>query len=288
MPERKQQRDPTRTPAGPPPDEPLIPVGVWIRMALPQFPDYVGFTYVDPQAGLSAQGEVRVDGQPELVIVRLPLGVAWQVLDEAAVQERGLPASPPQIAEFYGPQPPAGTLWGWWRTDPRLRGRFHPEYPDDLQVLVHDGGPRLTDHRPELIWVRVTGGTGDVFTGIVLNKPHHLHLVSDGSEIQFIAAGGEHLLQVREKYLAERGDWEITPCNRCGLAALFDAPSDLIRVVFPNTPPGATMSGFTAFCGACGGILLVKSKGDGGPDAETPPASPASSAGAKKWWQFWK
>jgi hypothetical protein len=31
-----------------------------------------------------------------------------------------------------------------WRDDPLLKGRFHPDFPDDLQVVVHDGGPRLT------------------------------------------------------------------------------------------------------------------------------------------------
>ncbi len=44
-----------------------------------------------------------------------------------------------------------------WRNHPTLESRFHPEHPDDLEVLVHDGGPRMTDCRPELVWVTVTG-----------------------------------------------------------------------------------------------------------------------------------
>jgi hypothetical protein len=59
-----------------------------------------------------------------------------------------------------------------WRQHPRLEGRFHVDHPDDLQVLVHDGGPRLTDRRPELVWVRVTACHGDVFTARLLNQPH--------------------------------------------------------------------------------------------------------------------
>ena len=38
---------------------------------------------------------------------------------------------------------------GEWRDHPKLKGRFHESYPDDLQVMAHDGGPRLTDSRPE-------------------------------------------------------------------------------------------------------------------------------------------
>lgn len=26
-----------------------------------------------------------------------------------------------------------------WRDHPKLRGRFHSEYPDDLQVVIHEG-----------------------------------------------------------------------------------------------------------------------------------------------------
>jgi len=153
-----------------------------------------------------------------------------------------------------------------------------------LQVLVHDGGPRLTDRRPELVWVRVTGGEGDVFTGTVLNQPHQLVPGARGSAIRFLVpAGGEHPLLVTEKYLRERPDWEVAiPCNRCGLTELLDAPSDLLRVVFPNLPRDAVMSSFTAFCGVCGGTLVVSHKGAGG---EAPAAGPPPP---KKWWQFWK
>lgn len=83
-----------------------------------------------------------------------------------------------------------------WRQHPKLAGRFHVDYPDDVQVLAHDGGPRLTDRSPELIWVRITACDGDVFTARVLNQPHQLSSVTQGTEIRFIApAGSEHLLR---------------------------------------------------------------------------------------------
>jgi hypothetical protein len=272
-------------------DERLIPVGVWIRLPLPQHPEYVGYTYVDQEMGLSAQNFQEHDpNNPEskVIIVRLPVGVPWEVLGEDEVRRRGLPDVPAAVAEFYGPQPARGTLWGTWRTHPKLAGRFHPEFPDDLQVLVHDGGPRLTDRRPELIWVRVTGADGDVFFGSVLNEPQQLKTVEQGSRIRFVVPeGGEHPLMVTEKYLRERPDWVIQGCNRCGLTELFDAPSDLIRVIFPNLPADAQLQAFTTFCGNCGGVQLVKNKS--APPEAAPVAPPgAPPAPEKKWWQFWK
>ena len=70
-----------------------------------------------------------------------------------------------------------------WRNDPRLLGRFHPEYPDDVQVIVHDGGPRITDRRPEGVWVRVMGCDGEVFRGQVLNQPNQLEKVKEGDMV---------------------------------------------------------------------------------------------------------
>ena len=148
-----------------------------------------------------------------------------------------------------------------WRNDPRLLGRFHPEYPDDVQVIVHDGGPRTTDRRPEIVWVRVIGCDGEVFRGQVLNRPDQLEMVKQGDFIKFIVPeSGAYPILVREQYLKERENWIIYPCNKCGLTELFEPPSELIKIVFPNIPEGpeGSIVSFTAFCGACGGILVVE------------------------------
>lgn len=148
-----------------------------------------------------------------------------------------------------------------WRDHPKLIGRFHPDYPDDVQVMVHDGGPRLTTHHPEVVWVNITGCDGDIFRGIVLNQPHQLTSVTANAEILFIVPdSGEYPLLVTEKYLQERSEWIIHPCNQCGLSELLDAPSDLIRAVFPNQPTDAVMNAFTAFCGVCGGVQIVQNQ----------------------------
>jgi hypothetical protein len=150
-----------------------------------------------------------------------------------------------------------------WRTHPKLQGRFHPDFPDDIQVIVHDGGPRLSQVAPEVVWVRVTDGEGDLFAGTVLNQPVNLTSVSAGDSIRFIVPGsGKYPLLVTEKYLLERPDWVIHPCDRCGLTELLDAPSDLIRAVFPFlSDADQTQMMFTAFCGCCGGSQVVQRAG---------------------------
>lgn len=265
-----------------------IPVCTWVRMDLHGFPpNFIGFTYVDREAGLSAKGGSQDDAdvvEKPLHTVRLPIpGLPCTPLSEAEISQLGLPAMPSWVEECYGPQPAPGTVWGRWRHHPQLAGRFHPQFPDNLQVIVHDGGPRRTNRHPELAWVRVTGDEQDVFVGRLLNRPHQLATVSEGNEIQFVVpAGSPHPLMVTPKYLSERSDWVIQPCNKCGLSELFDAPSDLIKVIFPNAPAG-TMVAFSSFCSACGGAQVVQHK-------SLPPgqAPPKPGRNAKKWWQIWR
>lgn len=169
-----------------------------------------------------------------------------------------------------------------WRNHPKLQGRLHPQHPDDIQVIVHDGGPRMTDRLPEALWVRILASEADVFTGEVLNQPQQLASVKRGQRVLFVVpTSGEHPLLVRPKYLQERLAWTIHPCNKCGLSELFDAPSDLITKVFPNLPPGQAPEMFTALCGACGGVQVIAS-------ANVKTGQIGLAGARKKWWQFWK
>ncbi len=172
-----------------------------------------------------------------------------------------------------------------WHNHPKLKGKFHPEYPDDVQVIVHDGGPRLTRRSPELVWVRITASAGSVLTGTVLNQPRQLTSIQKGSVIRFLVPdGGQHPLMVTEKYLQERPAWTVHPCQECGLTELFDAPSDLMRVVFPNMPAESIMEMFTAICGACGGVQVIQYR-----DAQFEnKARPRLAANPREWWQFWR
>lgn len=115
----------------------------------------------------------------------------------------------------------------------------------------------------------------------MLNQPHQLKSITQGSEIKFTAPAGDHLLMVTDKYLLERADWIIQPCDKCGLDELFDAPSDLMRVIFPGIPAGAKTQMFTSFCGLCGGVQVVQ-------DADAEFEDQSAQSQPKKWWQFWK
>ena len=166
---------------------------------------------------------------------------------------------------------------GSWREHTKLQGRFHPQHPDDLEVLVHDGGPRTSATVPELMWVRVVGSSEDAFLGTLLNTPKQLTSVTAGAEIMFIVPEGfQHPLRVTSRYLAERPRWHIHPCSNCGLDELFDAPSILIAKIFPDPPGEIDM--FSALCGACGGAQVVQKAG-GELHPNVNPAVP--------WWKRW-
>jgi hypothetical protein len=174
-----------------------------------------------------------------------------------------------------------------WRQHPLLRSRFLPEHPDDLQVIVHDGGPRLTPARPEAVWVTVTAMDGEVFRGRVLNEPQQLARVKRGDEITFmVPAGAPHPILVTEKYLRERGAWTVHPCDKCGLSELFDAPSELVGATFKGLPPDAQPEMFTAFCPLCGGgqVVELKAATIGEP---APPTGVVPVSRARPWWRFW-
>jgi hypothetical protein len=167
-----------------------------------------------------------------------------------------------------------------WHNTPHLRGRFHPEFPDDLQVIVHEGGPRLTEVQPELMWVKVVGQGGIVYEGELLNAPHNLQAHTLGSHILFLATpGAEHPFLVTAKYLAERKEWKITPCDSCGFPELFDAPSELVSRLFPALETGSQLEGFTTFCPLCGGVQMVQARDE---------AKQGEGPAGRKWWQVWK
>ncbi len=148
-----------------------------------------------------------------------------------------------------------------WREDPHLRARFHPDYPDDLEVLVHDGEPRRTGKQIEKCWVRVIGAfpgptrrmifneqaspltpeafrqryestTGLVFNGTLLNAPVQLSTIRQGDELLFISGPG------------------------------LDPPTVMAQTRFPDQQ--GSVEGFTSFCplGCKGQLLFSKSSPD--------------------------
>jgi hypothetical protein len=244
------------------------PFGAWVMIdRLPDEP-IIAYVYLDPHAGPSAKGGLA--SQHDLAVmpsrtIRLSPQVAMRELTPAELTARKLPAKPSWVAT-YGPQPDARSPW---HEDPLLAGKFHAQYPDDIQTFVHDGDPRRMRRGPELCWVRIKKvdraptrqvradyePSRHVFVGELLNQPHTLTTVKKGDRIKLISVHGlPHPLHVTDDYLREREDWTITPCDRCGASECFDPPSVMARVRFPDVPPDQVIQAFTSFCSHCGGI----------------------------------
>jgi hypothetical protein len=194
-----------------------------------------------------------------------------------------------------------------WRTDPALQGRFHAEFADDLQVMVHDGEPRRTNKPPEACFVHVTGVVGTlriphappnavppvpasalqwtelpIYRGTVLNVPHNLTTVRQNQPIEFIAATGlPHPLQITPQYAQERSQWCITPCSGCGSDQALDPMTMMAKTRFPDAPGDSIPIAFSAFC-PCGGTMTLAMADVPRASAPTP-----TSGSAKPWWRFW-
>ncbi|MDI1479404.1 hypothetical protein [Polyangium sp. y55x31] len=195
-----------------------------------------------------------------------------------------------------------------WRNDPAFQGMFHPDFPDDLQVIVHDGEPRRTQRGLEACWVRVTGAHGKlrmpvappdakppiraaqvswderrVYTGTLLNQPKQLQTAREGESILFVhSPGTPHPVRVTPQYLVERSQWCVLACDKCGADQSLDPPTIMAKTRFPNAPEGAIMAAFTAFC-PCGGTMVLSLVEGAEPAAK----APAPAQAEKPWWKFW-
>jgi hypothetical protein len=188
-----------------------------------------------------------------------------------------------------------------WRDDPLLQGCFHPNYPDDLQVIVHEGGPRLAATPPELMWVRIEGvhptephdepasehdgaPPRTVYRGTLLNTPHRLPTLTKGATILLMAVkGSPHPIRTTERYLGERPEYEVIACEKCGLNELFDPPSALVAKVFPDLPEGTVLERFTSFCPLCRGAQQVVAK-NARSSVPEPESDPARTQPPRRWW----
>ena len=245
-----------------------FPYGRWVLIdRMPEEP-IIGFVYLDAHAGPSAKGglagEQTIATMPSRT-VRLAPTMSIHELTDADVAARGLPAEPSWLSH-YGPQPLVDAPW---RHDPNIKGKFNPQFPDDIQALVHDGDPRRMRRGPELCWVRilrvdraatrpVTAAVEKshfVYVGELLNAPHTLTSVNRGDKLRLLSVPGmPHPLHVTDEYLVERLQWQITPCDKCGASECFDPPSVMARFRFPDAPPDSVIEAFTSFCSHCGGV----------------------------------
>lgn len=258
---------------------PVEALGRWASCQLPDRDEpVIGFVYYDSEAGLS----LRHTDDTSTFTVRLPMG-PLKILSDQDVASRGLESTPDWVEEFYGDQ----KLDAPWRKDLALTQAAHESFPDDVLVTLHDGEPRRTEIGPEHCWVRISGSFegpvrqfmlmpdtapttntellgNTVYVGELQNEPHHLTTVTKGDNVHFLAdSGSGKALMVTDEYLKERPDWWIVPCDKCGFAEGYDAPSLMHQTRFPETPEDATPEQFTAFCPECGGMQMFSRDGTG-------------------------
>jgi len=199
-----------------------------------------------------------------------------------------------------------------WHTDSNFSGKFHPNHPNDIQVVVHDGEPRRTQRPPEACWVTLTGVHGalrvpvagpdakpplqasqvrweerTVYTGKLLNVPKNLQTVRQGDTILVVYSPGLPCpLHVTPNYLAERPRWSVTPCNKCGADQTLDPMTIMAKTRFPDAPAGMTPVAFSAFCG-CGGTMMLAMVEGAPMPAQNAPGIDENAVSKKPWWKFW-
>ena len=201
--------------------------------------------------------------QSQRDVIVLPLGPFSHAVDDLSVFSRVRFSSYSnrelcRILLNYGALTPKSVHRPAWRSHPKLKTRLLGEHQDELLVMIHDGGPLLTKRRPEVVRVNVTGCEGDVFRGRVLHQPIQLHTIRLGQEIQFLIPDGDNNpVFVTEKYLHERHLWNIEPCRKCGFSELFDAPSDLLKLLLRNSPTLEKPTSFECPCPLCGGQQVL-------------------------------
>ena len=149
-----------------------------------------------------------------------------------------------------------------WRRNPKTASKFLlADDPDDIQVLVHEGGRRTTQSKPELLYVRTTGQANNYYKGVLVDELQLLKSVQKGTEIIYkIQTGREVPVRLLPSYINELKDWEVSPCDKCGFTELFDAPTEVMKLSFPNLRAGEVMEAFTTTCNLCGGKQAVRSK----------------------------
>ena len=209
--------------------------------------------------------------------------VGWRQGQRGSGDRPGGPVTPPadsRLARHLRHTRPVSTPW---KQDLALAGRFHPEHPDDLKIVVHDGEPRRTQLTPEACWVRVDRVFGSlvspvappsanppvpadqiawwqrpIYGGVLLNTPAHLKTVRAGDVLAFVTAPGiPHPLYVTSAYATERAEWAFTPCDRCGADQALDPPTIMARTRFPEAPARSMPVAFRAQC-TCGGMIMLQ------------------------------
>lgn len=154
-----------------------------------------------------------------------------------------------------------------WTEDPLLKGKFHPEHPDHVQVLIHAGNPKFSGKRAEIAWVRVTESRGQYYIGSLVSPPKQLDNIRQGDDMLFMAVpSGPYPFLIGADYLEDRKNWIISPCSKCGFTEMFQSPTKHAEALMrqDNVPEGKTPIMLATSCPICGGIQMLGKVGTKG------------------------
>jgi len=237
------------------------------------------FSYVDPQAGPSAKGAPMRGGEPSRddaedavrrpsLTVRLGPGLRPVPLAADEVQRLALPVEPEWLS-FFKPKQQG------WHVDPFFAGRFHPEYPSDLEVLFF----LPASQKVEQMWVQLDRVASEgTYEGTLLNTSHFEPTLTQGTRVTVRGAkGAKGPLWVSPSMQANAAGW-TSVCQSCGFDALFEPVQALVARTFPDAPPGAEMLNFTTRCPMCNETMLVGKRETGAPTPEPEPEVVAAPA----------
>ncbi|MCG2661717.1 MAG: CHAT domain-containing protein [Kiritimatiellae bacterium] len=160
-----------------------------------------------------------------------------------------------------------GLMDAMWTKDPLLKGKFHPEHPECVQVLIHASNPRFSGKRAELAWVRVTESRGQYYIGSLVSPPKQLDNIRQGDEVLFMAVpSGPYPFLISADYLEDRKNWIISPCSKCGFTEMFQSPTKHVEALMrqDNVPEGKTPIMLATSCPICGGIQMLGKVGTKG------------------------
>lgn len=221
----------------------------------------LAFRYVDRQAGPSAKGaflagidpttgEVATAATRPEVTVRIDPRMQMTALSAADVARLGLPAEP-EWMQFFKPGP--------WTSDPRLAGKFHPEYPDDLQASFFFP----STGNVEQMWVRLERAEPalEAYAGKLLNTAHADASIAAGTTVLIRPAPGASIPVWLSPAVQENlRDW-TAKCSACGFDLVVEPVSALLARQFANAPPGATFEALTTRCAMCRNTQMVTRRG---------------------------
>jgi hypothetical protein len=233
----------------------------WISAVLGS-DSYLLFAYTDPTAGPSAKGvklagnaptadEARRAVNEPAMTVRLA-GVPSVPLSNEWIEYLQLPAAPPWLVHF---QRPAAGPAASWRSDPLLAGKFHPQYPDDLEATFVLIGKKTL----EKMWVRLDEAVPKVgFRGNLLNTSHFEPSLAAGVRVM-VRPSRSHppALWVPDGPAADNLLTYSSVCEKCGFDLVFIPMSELAKMQFPDAPPGAVFERMTTRCLMCRNTMHI-------------------------------